>query len=253
MTWYSPPDPPKLQTRQVHIWRVSLEQPLTRIEYLRQWLSPDEVERAERFYFERDRKHYIVGRGRLRELLSLYLNCSPDQIQFEYSEYGKPTLAAHLQDLVDGSQSAQRGHLQFNLSHSGDLVLYAFTHDRAIGVDIEYMKRDISCLEIADSFFSAQEVATLHSLPESIHRQAFFNCWTRKEAYIKAHGEGLSLPLSQFDVSLKPGEPAALLATRPNPEEVNQWTMDELFPGQDYTAAVVVEGSSWELQTFDGG
>lgn len=253
MTWHSPPDSPTLQTQQVHIWRVSLEQPAAKIDSLRQWLSPDEIERAERFYFERDRKHYIIGRGRLRELLSLYLGCAPDQIQFDYSEYGKPTLAAHLQELIDRSPFTQTDHLQFNLSHSGKVGLYAFTYNRAIGVDIEYIKRDISCLEIADSFFSPHEIATLHSLPESIHRQAFFNCWTRKEAYIKAHGEGLSLPLNQFDVSLKPSEPAALLATRPGPDEASQWTMNELFPGQDYTAAVVVEGSHWELQTFDGG
>jgi 4'-phosphopantetheinyl transferase len=130
------------------------------------------------------------------------------------------------------------------------LALYALTRGRALGVDVEYVRDDLAGQEIAERFFSRQEVRALSALPADARTRAFFNCWTRKEAYIKARGEGLSLPLDQFDVSLTPGEPAALLGTRPDPQEAARWLLRELAPARGYVAALAVEGRGWRLRQW---
>ncbi len=168
----------------------------------------------------------------------------PEEIAFDYNKYGKPTLAQTV-----GDQS-----LKFNMSHSGKLALYAFARHRELGIDVEWIKRRLNDAgQIAERFFSAAENNVLHALPESLKQEAFFNCWTRKEAYIKARGMGLSLPLDQFDVTLRPGEPARLLATRDDPRQASRWTMQALDPGKDYIAAVLVEGDGWEMKCFRFG
>ena len=238
-TWLAPPSDVTLPNGAVHVWRTSLDLSAPQVQRLRQTLAGDELSRAARFHFERDRTHYTVARGVLRDLLSRYLKAQPHQLRFDYSPYGKPALAAP-------------GHaaLNFNVSHSHGMALFAITRGREIGVDIEYIRADFECAEIAERFFSSQENAVLRTLPAGVQHEAFFNCWTRKEAYIKAIGEGLSHPLDEFDVSLAPGEPAALLTSRGDPREVERWSLKELFPAPGYVAALAVEGSDWRLSCW---
>jgi 4'-phosphopantetheinyl transferase len=235
--WHPPPAELTLSSAQVHVWRVGLEPDASSVEQLQRSLSADESQRAARFYFEPDRRRFIVARGALRDILGRYLGMPPSELGFCYSSYGKPALAH-----VPGE-----GRLRFNVSHSYELALVAVTRDREVGVDLEYLRLDIACEEIAAHFFSARERASLRALPAEVKHQAFFNCWTRKEAYIKAHGEGLSLPLDQFDVSLAPGEPAALLATRHDYRDARRWSLQALMPGPGYAAAVAVGGQGWDL------
>jgi 4'-phosphopantetheinyl transferase len=171
----------------------------------------------------------------LRDILGRYLGRPPAALEFCYSAYGKPALAVGL----------EASGVRFNISHSHEMALFAVTCRREVGVDIEYLAREIRAAEIAERFFSARERADLRALPAEAQHRAFFNCWTRKEAYIKAHGEGLSLPLDGFDVTLGPGEPAALLATRGDPHEVLHWSLQALAPGPGYVAALAVEGRGW--------
>ena len=225
-----------LSENQVHVWRVFLNAAQEVRDRLEAVLSEEERRRASQFYFERDRHRWIIARGTLRMLLSHYLHLPPEKLLFAYNEYGKPALAP-----------SHESRLEFNLSHSRDVALYALTHGRQVGVDVEYMKDDIAYDELAQVSFSPNEQALLRSLPLEAKRKAFFNCWTRKEAYIKARGLGLSLPLHLFDVSLLPSEPIALLASREDPGEVKRWTFQNLYPGTGYAAALAVEGSGWQL------
>lgn len=225
---------------EVHVWCERLEQPPSRVRALSNVLSQDEQERAGRFYFQRDREHFTVARAMLRIILGRYLNMEPGQLGFRYSSYGKPSL----------EQEKNLEDLRFNLSHSGELALIAVTRGREIGVDIELIRHDVMEDKIAERFFSQLEVAMLRALPADLQAEAFFNCWTRKEAYIKARGEGLSLPLDKFDVSLAPGEPAALLGIRIGSEEMSRWNMLELAVGEGYAAALVVEGRDRQLKCW---
>ena len=236
--WAPPPDNLILNDDEVHVWRAALDLTVSQVQHLKQTLSPDELARAARFRFPKDRDHFIVARGVLRTILGRYLGLEPSRLRFCYSPYGKPSL-----DRECGGDS-----LCFNLSHSHGLALFAVTRDRELGVDIEYLRRDLADEGIAQRFFSPPEVAALSALPTGVRGVAFFNCWTRKEAYIKARGEGLSFPLDQFDVSLAPGEPAALLRTEGDPQEASRWSLVALSPGADYVAALVVRGHDWKLE-----
>jgi 4'-phosphopantetheinyl transferase len=222
----------QLERFDVHVWRVVLDQPAIRLQSLWEQLAPEERDRAARFHFPKDRDRFVAARGLLRVILGAYLGVDPAGLRFTKNAYGKPALAE------------QRGpdDLRFNLSHSHELVLYAITRGREVGIDVEWMRPDLADEEIAARFFSPREVAALRALPEPQRLEAFFNCWTRKEAFIKARGEGLSLPLDEFDVSLAPGEPAALLGTCWDPHEAGRWSLRALSPGPGYAAALAVEG-----------
>jgi 4'-phosphopantetheinyl transferase len=137
------------------------------------------------------------------------------------------------------------------VSHSQELGLYAITRNRRIGVDLEYIRTDFACEQVAERFFSSREKTTLCTFPTKMKHEAFFTCWTRKEAYIKARGEGLSLPLNQFDVSMTPGEPALLENTRGDPQEASRWSLQELRPRTGYMAALAVEGHDWRLRCWN--
>jgi 4'-phosphopantetheinyl transferase len=237
-SWLSPPEAPVLVRDEVHVWRASLDQPPSQIEKARCSLAADEEARAARFHFEKDRAHYIVARGVLRDILGCYLNRASECLSFRYGPHGKPALAGY----SDGER------IRFSVSHSHGMALYAVARGREVGIDLERIRRDLAAGEIAERFFSRWEVATLRALPTELQRQAFFLCWTRKEAYIKARGEGLSLPLDQFDVSLAPGEPAAILGTRPDPAEASRWSLQELCPAHGYVAALAVEAHGWRLR-----
>lgn len=232
IVWSCPPDKLTLRDNEVHVWRAALDRPALQIKDLWQTLAAEEKDRAERFFSARDRRHFIVARGLLRMILGRYLARAPQQLQFCYNPYGKPTLV--------GQAGADR--ISFNLSHSHKLILYAITRNREIGVDLEYIRHDCLGEPLAERFFAPQEVAALRELPAHLQAEAFFNCWTRKEAYIKARGQGLALPLSEFVVSLVPSEPAALLSVKGAPLEATTWSLQALAPGPGYAAALAIAG-----------
>jgi 4'-phosphopantetheinyl transferase len=236
-SWRFPPATIILGRNEVHVWRADLDQPPTQMDRFLPSLSTDEKTRAERFYFQRDRERFITAHGVLRAVLGLYLNRAPKCLSFCASPHGKPALAWE-----SGGDA-----LRFNMSHSHGMALYAFARGREVGVDLEFIRRDVEVEQIAERFYSRRETGTLLALPADSQKYAFFLGWTRKEAYIKARGEGLSLPLDQFDVSLIPGEPAALLSTRPDPEDALRWSLQELFPATDYAAALAMEGPNESL------
>jgi 4'-phosphopantetheinyl transferase len=222
----------ELNQKEVHLWWAWLKRPDAQVQRLIATLSADELIRADRFRFERDRQRFIVRRGLLRTILGCYLGIAPDRVLIAYGYYGKPTLA----------DNHSRSTLCFNLSHSNGLALYAVTSKREIGVDIEWIRAIPEAEQIAEQFYSVSESAAFRALSAEKKQEAFFNCWTRKEAYIKARGEGLSIPLSQFEVSLIPGEPASLLNVEQHPEEVSRWSLHALSPAPGYIAALAIEG-----------
>jgi 4'-phosphopantetheinyl transferase len=228
--WETPLELVGLDPDEVHVWRASLDVAPERLQTLSRTLSADERERAERFHFLRDRNRFVAARGLLRILLGRYLQMPPDQLRFGYNSYGKPFLAN------------EDTFVRFNLSHSGVLALYAVTRGHEIGVDVEYVSEDVDTAGLGERFFSTREVAALNSLPAYQKQRAFFACWTRKEAYIKARGEGLSAALDSFSVSLKPAEPPALLNVENDPQEISRWCFQEIHPDPRYAAAVAVEG-----------
>ncbi|MCU1298477.1 MAG: 4-phosphopantetheinyl transferase superfamily protein [Acidobacteriaceae bacterium] len=225
----------------MHIWRASLLQPADKLASYSGILTPDERQRADRFIFERDRQRFISARAILRLLLGRYLEQAPEKLRFSYSKYGKPAISDPIET-----------DIRFNVSHSHELVLYAFTRNRAVGVDVEHINEDRATQQIAERFFSKKEVAVFRSVPSDKQTEAFFNCWTRKEAYIKGRGEGLSFPLDRFDVSLMPGSPAELLDCRePDNAQPQRWSLREVAVKDGYAAAVAVEGDrNWTLSSW---
>jgi len=238
--WVQPPANVCLSPHDVHVWIARLDQPVAAIADCRAILSNDERARADRFHFERDRTAYTVARAALRSLLGKYLGIMPTSIEFQYSEHGKPYL-----DPAPNSAS-----IGFNISHSHGLALLAFAVNRQVGVDVEQIRPDFGTLEIAQRFFSAAEVQALLAQPPEHQAECFFNCWTRKEAYIKAIGEGLSCPLHRFDVTLSMDQPARLLATRVPSQDASQWSMHNLDVGPGHKAAVIAEGDDWTLKCW---
>jgi len=225
-----------LATRDIHVWYAALQndEDAERLEPL---LSTDELQRANRFRFAEHRRRFVIARGCLRRLLGEYLQSDARELFFAYSAEGKPSLDVR-----------HRTDLRFNVSHSGEIAAYAFTLGRNIGIDVELMRRDVDVDEIPKRFFSCAEQQSMSTLQGEAKVQGFFNCWTRKEAYVKAVGTGLSLPLGDFDVSLLPGEPARLVATRPDPGVADRWRMASLDFGSGYAGAVIVEGDIDRLE-----
>ncbi len=219
-----------------HVWCIDLGAKLSVSQCFR-LLSDDEKERAAKFRFEKDRQHFIIARGTLREILALYLSEKPANIEFEYEKNGKPFLP--------------RNPLQFNLSHAGEIALIGLTKNNIIGVDVEVINRKVEVERVAQHFFAKGEINALMSLPQTQRHEAFFNCWTRKEAFIKATGDGLSFPLDQFEVTLKPNEKAALLATHFDEKEREKWSLFNLEIKEGYKAALAVKGKINEIKRFD--
>jgi|SRR5262245_51145309 len=226
---------------EVHVWRIALDWSQARARAFNAVLSSDEQQKAERFHLAVDRVRHVVGRGVLRAILAQCMKTKADRLCFEYGAFGKPRLATGSTEIP----------LQFNVSHSGELILVALAMGRAVGTDVERVRSDIEVDRIAASFFSTHERLALQAIPAHLRVQAFFDCWTRKEAFIKAVGNGLSLPLNQFDVCLMPGQEPRLLATRPDPAEAGRWMIQAVDVGPDYRAALVVEGTGWQLKIRD--
>ncbi len=240
-TWRDPQTSTDVLVDEAHVWRAWLDQPAWRVQALARFLSADERQRAEQYRFERDRVRFIVGRGLLRTILGKYLRIEPGDIRFAYGAFGKPTL----------EKPVGRKRLQFNVAHSGELALYAFTRDRAIGVDVERCRPLPDAGQLVERFFSSQEAVTWRRLLPYEQPAAFFNCWTRKEAFIKAVGDGLSHPLDQFAVSLTPGEPARLLQASGDPEAASTWELHALTPADGYVAALAVKRPPCRLTYYD--
>ena len=237
VSWLLPPSKLKLSTHDVHVWRARLDQTDGRVQQLQQILSDDERLRAERFHFDRDRRRFIVSQGMLRMIIGKYTDIEPRQLQFYSGHRGKPYLM-HTSGNVP---------LQFNLAHSKEIALYAFTCSREIGIDVEYVRDMPDAEKIALTTFSSLENKILQSLPEYQRQEAFFSCWVRKEAYIKAIGKGLYHALDRFDVSLAPGEPARLVSVEGSAEQASCWFMKSLTPENGYVAAVAVRGGDYCL------
>jgi len=215
----------------IQVWRAYLDQTRSQVDSLHRLLSPDEKIRASRFCFRRDRDRYVAARGTLRRILGRYLDIEPGCLEFRYGSYGKPALV-----LESGGDI-----LHFNLSHSDGVAIFALSGQAELGIDLELIRADFATLEIAERFFSLGEVAALRGLPTELRVKAFFNCWTRKEAYLKARGEGLSFPLDRFQVSLLPGEPALLLQTEDDPREAQRWVLHDLNLDGGFVGALAVE------------
>ena len=220
-----------LSSDEVHVWRAFLEREESHFNKLARTLSENEQLKAKRFYFQKDRKRFVVTHGILRKIIGRYLNIEPKGLKFSYGSHGKPTIGG----LTDGHS------LCFNMSHSHGLALYAFTWARRVGVDVECVRPMPDAEEIAERFFSPRENAVFRTVPAGKKLEAFFNCWTRKEAFLKAVGDGLSRSLDSFEVSLAPGEPARLLCVRGDSLEASRWHLLELAPAHGYAGALVVE------------
>jgi 4'-phosphopantetheinyl transferase len=221
----------RLSGDQIHVWVASLQVASGIFAALSRTLSADELERAGRFRFERDRRRFVVARGMMRDLLGRYAQVAPATVKLSYSEFGKPALAGPTA-------------LRFNLSHSGEMAVLAIARGREVGVDVEEFAPARADTSVAANFFSCDELRRLNALPREQRPQGFFNCWTRKEAYIKARGQGLSIALDSFDVTLRPGEPAAILRET-EAVEVGCWRLCALELGGGYVGALAAAGRDW--------
>jgi 4'-phosphopantetheinyl transferase len=232
--------PLALSEDEIQVWRVDLEAIRGDESRWQEVLSSDESARASRFHFPADRQRYVAARAMLRTILAGYLETDPRCVSFAYSQKEKPSLGpAHVGNGVT-----------FNISHSGGIALLAFARKRQIGIDVEQVRYDFDVEAIARRFFSAHEQEQLAALPKEKKFASFFRCWTRKEAYIKATGDGLSLPLHQFDVSIVPENGDALLSTRPDNSEAGLWSLREIPAGAGYIAALCVRGRGWQLKDW---
>lgn len=227
-----------LSNDEVHVWTASRDAADDVVGSMRALLDDAERARADRFTFDHDKTRFAMSRGLLRTILGRYLGLPPESLAFVSNPHGKPSLAPiHDESLI-----------RFNLAHSGTFVVFAITRGRDVGVDIERIRPEFGGQAIAERFFAPGEVEALRAVPEPSRLLAFFHGWTRKEAYIKAKGKGLALPLDQFEVAIDPAQPAALLATRPDPDEAARWSLVAIEADPGHVAAVCVEGHGWTLR-----
>jgi 4'-phosphopantetheinyl transferase len=237
--WETPPSQNNLARDHVFVWRVPLSVSEGELKLLQALLSMEEVARVARFHRDEDRRRAIVSRGVLRILLSRELNDAPDRIELSYGAQGKPKLRA---------PSARS--LQFNVSHSHEEILVAMTRDRSVGVDIEYVRPAIDDREISERYFTAAESAALLALPDAERPTGFFAYWTCKEAFIKAKGSGLSLPLDEFEVTIDFDREDVPLRILSSEAATDAWSIRRLPASNGYAAAVAAAGSGWALRCW---
>jgi 4'-phosphopantetheinyl transferase len=220
----------------VDVWSASLEPPTPLRAHLEGYLSFDERERAARFVFPRDRNRFVAGRAFLRLLLAQYLATDAAELRFRYGPHGKPALAD------------DRSGLAFNLAHADRLAVCALSREGDLGVDVERVRPIPDAEVVARQVFSPRERAELASVPGSARLRAFFDAWTRKEAFLKALGDGLARRLDSFDVTLKPGDTPRLLRTLGDPEEAHRFSLLSLEPEEGYVAAIALRGDGWQVR-----
>jgi 4'-phosphopantetheinyl transferase len=222
---------------EVHVWLADLNQSEFPAREIDRILSEEERERAARFYVQKDRNHFALGRAMLRSILGRYLNADPRHLEFSRGPHGKPVLVT------------ERGAdtLCFNIAHSHDVALCAVARGRDVGVDVERVRTDVDVDLIAERFFSQREIAALRLLPPEMRLKAFFTCWVRKEAYVKATGDGLAMGLDSFT----PGEPPALLDVEGHPEEALAWSLRELDVAPSFAAALAVRAGEFRVRRWE--
>ncbi len=235
--WTRPNGLPVLGQGEVHVWCANLDEADSVALRLEPLLSEDERGRADAFHFEDDRRRFMMARAVLRELLGNYLHIAPGAVRFAWDAYGKPRLA---------HPAGLRG-LHFNVAHSHRLALYALALDRAVGVDVEHVRAAFPYEDIAAQFFSSDENAALRTLPAGRRSERFFLYWTCKEAYLKAIGTGLCVPLEciHVDVGAEGGPAGVRIEGRP--AEGSPWSIRQLTPSHGYTGAVAVRGAGVRL------
>jgi 4'-phosphopantetheinyl transferase len=234
LPWTPTSTPPALGQHELHVWRAALNVSPALTCRLESALNEDEKGRAEKFLVPQARDRFVASRGILRELLATYLEIEPEKVEFMYGPQGKPSLSP-----------VYNSKVCFNISHSREMGLFAFASDAAVGVDIEQVKPDFKGMEIASRFFSSEEIAALAKLPPELGVEAFFECWTRKEAYVKARGQGLGIPLRSFTVSFAASE--QLLRD----ETGAGWSCCALEPAPGFAGAVVAVGENWSLKCWE--
>lgn len=231
----------------IHVWGISLVPPAKVLETLARILAPAELDRAARFHFARDRNRFLAGRGFLRVILGRYLKADPGQLEFIYGRSGKPVL---------GGFFAATG-LHFNLAHSGEIGLLALSPLGPVGVDVEMIRPLNDLDDLVDSILSPRESAVFRAMPESAKPLAFFKLWTRKEAFLKATGEGISRLLHPIEVSIQSQEPAQLLNLPSELGPIDRWHLNDLSPAPGFVAALAtpvqadaIVCSSWEIESL---
>lgn len=231
--WSPPPDPVPPLGASVHVWAIDLGDADFDASRWQQRLSPEERARAVRFKFERDRSRFVAAHTALRDIIASYLSRPPASLRFSDGPNGKPKLAAPFSN----------SNIEFNLSHSHERALVAVNEGHEIGVDIEFVRADFDFQEVASHFFTKREITSLNALPQALQRQAFYKCWTSKEAFLKAKGTGLSGQLDEVEIALA-GEHTWITA------RVTGWTLSALEPGGGYEAALVRQGGPVEVSCY---
>ena len=230
-------------TGRVQVRLVSLCRTEAELARLKDSLSARELQRGNRFLDQARRDRFFAGRGILREMLAGFVGEEPGSVRLSEGEFGKPHLSDHL----------EADSLSFNLSHAANFLLLAFATGCEVGVDLEQVRRDLQFRPMAERYFSVREQEELFSLPPGEQLDAFYRCWTRKEAYLKGTGTGFSQPSNSFDVSLLPHQPAALLAHRGSPGETARWSIKDIAMPEGFCAAVAVEGAEPEVVEIETG
>ena len=225
-----------LPDQEAHVWAASLDLPQVELNQLESTLSQEERERAARFRFRLHRNRFTAGRGLWRTILGQYLKMDPGKVVFNYGPHGKPSLGETTKNL------------HFNLAHSEDLALIAVALGGPIGVDVERIRILDDFDELVSRFFSSRETAVFRNLAPNQQPAAFFNLWTRKEAWLKATGEGIGYSLNRVEVTFLPGEPARLLSLPQNSSRLSNWTLHELSPASGFASAVVISGENVRLR-----
>jgi 4'-phosphopantetheinyl transferase len=232
---------PELRPRELHVWRVELDAPPTATDRLAACLSADERRQWQRFLREADRRHFLVSHSALRIILGQYLDMAPERVEIAVRTGGKPELTLSPDGLP----------LCFNLSHSEGLAMVALALGREVGVDVERVRPFVDMASIIERYFAPAERAAWQALPPEDRCAAFFRCWTRKEAYLKARGIGLAEGLDHFEVPMAAAEPLSLLWTGGPPGSTERYQMYDVSQGPDYAAACVVEREVEAVSVYD--
>ena len=241
--WKKPPSNLSLSSDFIDIWQTRLDLSVRDIEYYADMLCAEEKQRVDKFKFSKKRHEYIITRGLLRRVLAQTLDTDPHSLQFEYAEHGKPYLTERWQDKT----------VSFNVTHSGNKALVAVTLERNIGVDIELIRTEVEFDKLSNRFFSADESSSLETYKKQDLSKAFYACWTGKEAYVKALGDGISFGLSEFSVSVDPEEEQVTLVTHWDTDEASRWTIINLDTGKDYIGAIAADKKEIKLRYWEYG
>ena len=234
MDWQQPPDNLAISTQEVHVWHANLDLPDEQIADLTHTLSPDEIDRASRFRFPQHKNRFITARGQLRQILGRYLQIAPQEVTFEYSDRGKPFLPQQ--------------QLQFNISHTEDTALYAFTTQQVIGIDLEYLGKETEYKQIAQRFFTPNEAKLICNATQPDCKRLFFRLWTAKEAYLKAIGAGLVGGLDSLEVEVNCSAPKIKIVQFDDPTvAVDDWTCHNLEMPSQFIATLVVKSDRQPL------